>query len=126
MLGAAPTKEENPPSTMPEVVATPTRLKARRVVPAKEPIRYAGLEVGITSTKVKRVHSREDSDCGLYSDGSNEMEDKNKSKEETHEDIPESAVDNPTTDTEADEGSGDHSDVNLPDLTTDSPDMVIR
>ena len=98
MLGAAPTKEETPPSTGPEIVATHTKAKPLRVVSVKEPIRFAGLEVGITSTKAKRVHYSEDSDCGLFSDGSDEMEDEynsheEESEEETHEVIPELVTD---------------------------------
>ena len=98
--------------------------KPLRVVSVKEPIRFAGLEVGITSTKAKRVYYTKDSDCGLFSDGSNEMEDKynsheEESEEETHEVIPELVTDNPTTDTEADEESGDNSYVYFPYMTTD-------
>ena len=41
----------------------------------EEPILFAGLEVVTTFTKPKKVHYREDSDCGLYSDGSDDTED---------------------------------------------------
>ena len=41
----------------------------------EEPILGARLEVVTTFTKPKKVHYSEDSDCGLYSDGSDDTED---------------------------------------------------
>ena len=46
-----------------------------------EPILVAGLEVVNTSNKTKKVHYSEDSNCGLYSDGSNDTEDEYNSHE---------------------------------------------
>ena len=108
-LGGVLTKEETSPSTELRVVATHT---------------MAGLEVGITSNKSKRVHYSEDSDCGLFSDGSHEMEDEDNVQEEELEEknqevIPELETTNLTTDTEDEEESGDDSCVDFPHLTTD-------
>ena len=124
VLGAAPTKKETSPSAGLEVVVTHTMAKPLRIVSAKEPISFAGLEVGITSNKPKRVHYSEDSDCGLFSDGSHEMEDEYNAheeelEEENHEVIPELEATNPTTDTEDEEESGNSSCGDFPYLTTD-------
>ena len=67
--GAALTKEGISPSTRLEVVATHTMAKPLTMVSTKEPISFAGLKAGITSNKPKRIHYSEDSDCGLFSDG---------------------------------------------------------
>ena len=51
-------------------------MKSLRTASAEEePILGAGLEVVTTFTKPKKVHYSEDSNCGLYSDGSDDTED---------------------------------------------------
>ena len=110
-LRTAPTKEELPPSARPEVVTT--------------------------STKSKRVCYSKDSDCGLYSNGSNDTEDKynshedmrnssaefiEESEEDIYEDLPNLTTDSPTTCTGDEEEPGDDNYKNLPYLVTDSPD----
>ena len=94
-------------------------------------------EVVTTSTKSKRVRYSEDSDCGLYSDGSNDTEDEynshegkrnssaefiEESEEDIYEDLPDLTTNSPTTDTGDDEEPEEDNYENLPDLVTDSPD----
>ena len=108
-MGGCFNKDRNlSPSTGLEVMATHTMAKPLRLVSTKESISFAGLEVGMTSNKLRRVHYSEDSNCGLFSDSSHEMEDKDNIQEEeleekNHEVIPELETTNPTTDTEDEE-----------------------
>ena len=102
-----------------------------------KPILVAGLEVVNTSYKTKKVNYSEDSDCGLYSDGSNDTEDKynshegmrnssaefiEESEQDIYEDLPDLTTDSPTTDTGDEEEPEEDNYENLPDLVTDSPD----
>ena len=101
-------------------------MKSLRTASAKEKLPPgAGPEVVTTSTKSNNVCYSEDSDCGLYSDGSNDMEDEYNSHEEESEeyiykDLPDLTTDSPTTDTGDEEESGEDNYENLPYLTTDS------
>ena len=57
-------------------------MKSLRTASVKEELTpRAGSEVVTTSTKSKKVRYSEDSDCGLYSDGSNDTEDEYNSHE---------------------------------------------
>ena len=91
------------------------RKSLRTASAEEEPIIFAGLEVVNTFTKPKKVHYSEDSDCGLYSDGSDDTDGEydphegmrnssakliEESEEDIYEDLPDLVTDSLDTDTD--------------------------